>query len=385
MSQHQLSPNSAGPSPVAAAGPPEPAPGAARARSAPDGLPRGPYGRSFRVLTAASLIFAYLLIVLGDTVRVTESGMGCRSWPLCNGQLGLAGNYHAMLEQSHRYLAAVVTILVAATFAVAWRRARGDRPVLWSAGAALGLIGIQVLLGALTVFARNAGWTVILHLAGAWLVAGAVTLTVMAVWRPAVPARDSAARRAPRVSGLGMATVVSLFALSVSGMLVLHEGASTACPGWPVCGLGGPAPLLTLQYLHRSLALVTAVFITAAAARAWRYRQARRAGRVLAAAALILLAGTVTFGAIVATTGAPPASQDLHLAIGSALWITVVALASLLTRAAGRAGADTPAVAAPARGAATGRQAGEHSIRSAVSEVVENCGDAPHSRAISAY
>lgn len=333
MSQHQLSPDPAGTWPVAAPGPSEPVPGAARTRSAPDGLPRGGYGRSFRALTAASLIFAYLLIVLGDTVRVTESGMGCRSWPLCNGQLGLTGNYHAMLEQSHRYLAAVVTILVVAAFAVAWRRARNDRLVLWSAGAALGLIGIQVLLGALTVFARNAGWTVTLHLADAWLVAGAVTLTGMAVWRPAVPAPDSSAPRVPRVSGLGVATVGSLFALAVSGMLVLHEGASTACPGWPVCGLGGPAPLLALQYLHRSLALVTAVLITAAAVRAWRYRQPQRAGRVLAAAALILLAGTVTFGAIVATTGAPPAGQDLHLAIGSALWITVVAMASLLTPA----------------------------------------------------
>jgi heme A synthase len=289
-------------------------------------------------------MFAYLLIVLGDTVRVTKSGMGCRSWPLCNGQLGLAGNYHAILEQSHRYLAAVVTILVVASFAMAWRRARGDRLVLWSGGAALGLIGVQVLLGALTVFAHNAGWTVALHLAGAWLVAGAVTLTVMAVWRPAVPAPDSSAPRAPRVSGLGVATVISLFALAVSGMLVLHEGAATACPGWPVCGLGGPASLLSLQYLHRSLALVTAVFITAAAVRAWRYR---RPGRVLAAAALILLAGTATFGAIVATTGAPPAGQDLHLAIGSALWITVVAMASLLMPAAGRTGADTPAVTAP--------------------------------------
>lgn len=336
MSQPHLSSDSADTSTAAAPGAAGPVPGAARERGAPDGLPRGAYGRSFRVLTAASLVFAYLLIVLGDTVRVTESGMGCRSWPLCNGQLGLTGNYHAMLEQSHRYLATVVTILVVAAFAVAWRRARGDRLVLWSAGAALGLIGIQVLLGALTVFARNAGWTVALHLAGAWLVAGAVTLTAMAVRRPAVPAADSSAPRVPRVSALGAATVVSLFAQAVSGMLVLHEGASTACPGWPVCGLGGPAPLLALQYLHRSLALVTAVFITTAAVRAWRSRQAQRAGRVLAAAALILLAATAASGAIVATAGAPPAGQDLHLAIGSALWITVVAMASLLTPAAGR-------------------------------------------------
>lgn len=77
------------------------------------------YGPAFRALTLVSLACAYLLVVLGDTVRFTESGMGCRSWPLCNGSAGLSGSYHALLEQSHRYLAAIVSILVATAFAVA--------------------------------------------------------------------------------------------------------------------------------------------------------------------------------------------------------------------------------------------------------------------------
>jgi heme A synthase len=29
--------------------------------------------------------------------------MGCRSWPLCNGHIGLSGTLHALLEQAHRY------------------------------------------------------------------------------------------------------------------------------------------------------------------------------------------------------------------------------------------------------------------------------------------
>ena len=88
-------------------------PGDGGAGSAQDPWPRG-YGPAFRALTAACLASAYLLVVLGDTVRVTESGMGCRSWPLCNGQAGLAGTYHALLEQSHRYLAAAANMLAAA-------------------------------------------------------------------------------------------------------------------------------------------------------------------------------------------------------------------------------------------------------------------------------
>ncbi len=285
----------------------------------------GAYGPAFRALTLVCLACAYLLVVLGDTVRVTESGMGCRSWPLCNGSALLSGSYHAMLEQSHRYLAAAVSVLVAAVFAVAWRRARNDRLTFRSAAAALGLIAVQVVLGAITVFAHNAGWTVALHLAGAWLVVAAVTVTAVGVRRASAPA--IARTRAP-AERLGLAAVVALFALSVSGMLVLHDGASNACPGWPTCGSGtAAAGLVALQYLHRSFALLASVLVVAAAARAWRSRPAGLARRALAGAAVALLAATAAAGAVVATTGAPPAVQGIHLAVATALWIAVVAMA----------------------------------------------------------
>jgi heme A synthase len=180
---------------------------------------------------------------------------------LCNGSAGLSGSYHTLLEQSHRYLAAVVSVLVAASFAVAWRRAREHRIVFRSAAAALGLIGAQILLGAITVFTHNVGWTVALHLAGAWLVVGA------------------------------------------------------------------QAGLVALQYLHRSVALLAAVLVVAAAVPVWRIRPVRWADRALASGTLALLAGTAALGGVVATTGAPPIAQDLHLAVASALWIAVVALA----------------------------------------------------------
>ncbi|HEX9031145.1 MAG TPA: COX15/CtaA family protein, partial [Streptosporangiaceae bacterium] len=95
-----------------------------------------------RTVATVSLVAAYLLVVIGDTVRVTESGMGCASWPSCNGSFGLPLTYHAFLEQSHRYLAAVVTVLIGATFIGAWRRARRDRLVFGSAVAAVGLIAV---------------------------------------------------------------------------------------------------------------------------------------------------------------------------------------------------------------------------------------------------
>jgi len=302
---------------------------------------RGPataYGAALRTVTAASLIAVYLLVVLGDTVRVTESGMGCASWPSCNGSLGLPLTYHAFLEQSHRYLAAVVTALIAVTLVGAWRHARGDRMVCSSAATAAGLIVVQVILGAITVFEHNAGWTVALHLAGSWLVLAAVTVTALAVWLPSRP---------KALSGwLGLAAVGALFAVSISGMLVLHGGAAAACPSWPICGASRvSAGLVALQYVHRSCVALATALIVAAVIRIWNSASAGLADKALAVSAVLLLGCTAALGAYVAVSGAPAAGQDAHLAVASALWITVVALATCGISRSG--GAELPAEAGP--------------------------------------
>jgi hypothetical protein len=182
------------------------------------------------------------------------------------------------------------------------------------------LIGAQVVLGAITVFAHNAGWTVALHLAGAWLLLAAVTVTAVRVLHPAEPsgaatlAQGFSPGRAP-----ALAAMAGVFLLSVSGMLVLHDGASRACASWPLC-LGSPAALrlLVLQYAHRILAFGATVAVAWAVVALWRSTPARSLQRLALGWVLALLAATVALGGIVATSGAPPPAQDLHLAAASA-------------------------------------------------------------------
>ncbi len=78
--------------------------------------------RALVVAAAVTAVATYALLVLGSTVRVTDSGMGCPDWPLCNGRVGPVGGTHALWEQSHRYAVVLVTVLVVATAALAWRR-----------------------------------------------------------------------------------------------------------------------------------------------------------------------------------------------------------------------------------------------------------------------
>ena len=86
--------------------------------------------RALRRLTAVTAVATYLLIVMGGVVRVTGSGLGCGDkdqWPLCRGHLLPPLEQTALIEFTHRWVAAVATTLVCVLFAVVWLRYRHVR------------------------------------------------------------------------------------------------------------------------------------------------------------------------------------------------------------------------------------------------------------------
>src|SRR3990170_1584085 len=92
----------------------------------------------FRYLVLAAALATYLLIVIGGIVRVTGSGLGCPDWPTCYGSWIPPLRADALIEYSHRLVAALTTPLILAAAYVAWRRLRGQRliapPLLWVFG-----------------------------------------------------------------------------------------------------------------------------------------------------------------------------------------------------------------------------------------------------------
>ncbi|MHB1525416.1 MAG: COX15/CtaA family protein [Candidatus Dormibacteria bacterium] len=291
--------------------------------AAPSGSGRRPPW-TLKALALASAVATYCLIILGSTVRVTESGMGCPGWPLCYGQLGPIDRFHAVMEQSHRYVVALVTVLVVLTALAAWRMAREHRAVVVPATAAVALIVIQIVLGAVTVFTHNAPVTVALHLLMGLLVLAVTWVTAAAVLVPW--------RRAPgrRLNPLAYATVACTFVLMVSGSLVVDGGATYACPSWPFCAPHGVAgPLIAIQYAHRLTVLVTSILIALLAMHAARRWRPVPGARLVADLVAVLLLAQIAAGGLVATLAAPEALQDLHLALAAAIWVMVVVLATV--------------------------------------------------------
>ena len=279
--------------------------------------------RRFQTLAWTAAACTYLLILLGAIVRITGSGLGCgHDWPLCNGHLFPPLNdLPAVIEWSHRLLAALVSVLVLALGGLGWRGAGSLEPgARGAAYTALVLLIIQVLLGAVTVKTGLTPVLVILHLATAMLLLASLIAAARAPWLPAPSSRLL----------LGLTLVTVLF-----GALTANLGATAACGGFPLCNgqiIPRAGPLAAIQWTHRLLAYtLLAVVIW------WVSRQPRRGWLLLG---LVLI--QIGIAATMVELGFPGALQAAHAAVGAGVWAAVVGTALRPAAAPAAAAAASP-------------------------------------------
>ncbi len=213
--------------------------------------------RAFFGLTAIT----YVLVVFGALVRAKGAGLSCPDWPLCFGQLLPTLDLGVILEWGHRTLAGGISLLLVGALVVAWRT-----PTAWKAlgrmpWIVLLVLGIQVILGGLTVLQLLASWTVTLHLLFG-------NLFCLALLVMALRLRDAShppAAPAPLPRGwlpLLSAGALLLVIQMVLGGLVSSNHAGFACLQWPTCqgDVWFPAftGLIGLQVFHRLVAYALA-------------------------------------------------------------------------------------------------------------------------------
>jgi heme A synthase len=274
------------------------------------------------ILAASGAIATYILIIYGSHVRVTDSGMGCPDWPLCKGSIGPFQGFHAFMEQTHRYLAGIVSILVIATWFLATRiqsRVNAIKPALFT----VGIVLVQIILGAITVFDSNGAPTVAAHLLAGLALLGGATVTAVA------SLVDKKVATNPRLGLLGWSAIGSAALLYLSGSLIVNAEAEKACASFPFCPSTQPLHLVVLHLLHRSIVLLAVIILVAFALHAWKQWSGIRGGRPLAVALVALLGATAILGIFSALLKAPPDLQDLHLAGAAAVLSACVALASV--------------------------------------------------------
>ncbi len=122
--------------------------------------------RTYRTITLAMLVSLVVITVVGAGVRLTESGLGCSTWPTCDGDSFTprsASDGHAMIEFLNRLLNAAVGLLAIATVVGAHlREPRRADLVRWALGVFAWVLS-NGLVGALVVWLHLSPVSVIGH------------------------------------------------------------------------------------------------------------------------------------------------------------------------------------------------------------------------------
>ena len=105
--------------------------------------------RVLRGFTLATAIALGAIVVTGAGVRLSDSGLGCPTWPTCtNGAVGSFGDLHTSIEFGNRLVTVAITVLIAATLVLVLRLPKRRRDLTVLAGAlVLGVIGDAVIGG----------------------------------------------------------------------------------------------------------------------------------------------------------------------------------------------------------------------------------------------
>jgi len=282
----------------------------------------------WRRLAIASFVVTYLLIVLGGVVRITGSGMGCGDdWPMCNGRWFPPMDLPTFIEWSHRLVAALVSLLVVSLGA--WGLLRRRVPG-WAGRARYGLAAVtllvvQVLLGAITVWLALPPVSVILHLGTAMLLLCVLLLAALG----AADGTSSSGRAADGRARMATALAALVGGVVLLGALVANLGAAAACQGFPLCNgslLPGGHWRIHLHWTHRLAAYVAVLGVVALP---WIGGHRARGTAWLAA---LLAVAQVAVAAVMVVRLLPGALQAAHLAVGTALFASLVAHAHLVGR-----------------------------------------------------
>jgi cytochrome c oxidase assembly protein subunit 15 len=280
--------------------------------------------RALRWSTTATLVVSILVVLGGGVVRVTGSGLGCPTWPTCEGtsvapiaELGI----HGVIEFANR----LVTVLL--IFAVGWAiiaarlQKPWDRTLSRLAWSMFWLVVVNAVAGGITVLVGLNPWVVALHFVLAMGLLATATLT----WHRSRWPGAFGAVAPPVQRQVARALVVLTAALVVVGTIVSgsgpHSGDSRAVPR--IGGADSTAVWSRVVLVHAGLAVATIVLTIVLYAVLRGLPGTGRARRTTLTFLVVLLAQGV-IGGVQSLIGIPALLVALHLFGAALVWVGVI-------------------------------------------------------------
>jgi len=221
-----------------------------------------------RLFIGLTVVFTYLLMIMGNVVTTTGSGLACPDWPLCYGTVTPPLQLNIWFEWGHRLFGGTTGFLLLASVATAWLKKAPPAPRLLST-AALGLLGVGALFGGVIVLIEAPLLQGPLHLL---VISFHIMLSTIIFTLMILAFKSTGAVPFKQEESFYPALLVIVFLQVFIGIFVRYGKASLACPDFPLCR-GSLFPDLvdlkvTIHFVHRLMAtliflLVTGYFVKA--------------------------------------------------------------------------------------------------------------------------
>lgn len=285
---------------------------------------------ALRTVSTSAAAFAFGLVVWGAIVRINNAGMTCPDWPRCRGLWfpNLSGS--VFYEWAHRLGAPILTLLIVATFVLAYRSRRELRETMRFAWIALAMVLVQIVIGGLTIRYANNPPSVAAHLVVGIATFVSLALVSYSAWVRLDPQTVAESRPvSPSLSLLVSLTTVVAFVAVIAGGYMSASHAGLACTGFPLCDGWSNLPTAAghIHMVHRYAAYGTFVLVLVLFVQTLRASQEPAEFRTLIWIAFVLALLQVGLGVATVVSGLMPALRSLHEANG-VLLVATLALAA---------------------------------------------------------
>ena len=202
---------------------------------------------TLKTILKISIVFTFMVILMGAYTRLADAGLGCPDWPGCYGQLKVPSDVHelakaeqhfpgmeiepkkAWLEMIHRYLAGTLGLMVFGILIWCLRQKEAPKKLAISISA---LIIFQALLGMWTVTMMLMPIIVMSHLIGGFTLISLLFLMYLRVKPLTLSGGDVYAKG---FSKLAMIALIVLVGQIMLGGWTSSNYAALTCNTLPIC------------------------------------------------------------------------------------------------------------------------------------------------------
>lgn len=325
----------------------------------------------FRRIVLAAMLLAFVVIVLGAYVRLSDAGLGCPDWPGCYGVLiGVPesavdieqanNNYDRPVEVAkawkeviHRYFAGTLGILIfIIAFLLIRKDADGRRQPIFAV-VLLSLLLLQALLGMWTVTLQLKPLIVVAHLLGGFAIFNLLGWQ----WLRSSPiASQTVSKQLSQVAIFAKLAIAVLIVQIALGGWVSSNYAALACTDFPMCqqqwwppmdlqngfilwrGIGADYEFGVLDHparvaihmVHRLGALLATAMILVYLVKLFKYAQDNQVLRRLGMLSLVALLTQLSLGMLNVVLHLPLPIAVLHNGVALILLFSLVSGAYVL-------------------------------------------------------